>query len=294
MPASELYAHLASGATTVCRAWALTRADGLVLGFTDHDQDLAFDAILFRAETGLTARALQQQLGLAVDNTEAIGGFSASAITEEDLAAGLFDGAGVRAWLVNWSDVSQRLLQFAGQIGEITRADGRFSAELRSLSDRLNQPRGRAFHRGCSAILGDGKCGFDLAAPNYSVTVPVAGYDALGRMLFDQVPALEEGWFSRGTLQVLSGAGLGMSAVIKIDRISDGVRSVELWDELGKLPEPGDSVRLQAGCDKLATTCQSKFANFLNFRGFPHIPGDEWLMSYPVSSKINDGGSLFK
>lgn len=294
MSAADLYAHLATGSTTVCRAWSVTRRDGLVLGFTDHDRDLVFDGITFKAETGLTARNLQQQIGLSVDNTEAIGGFSDAAITESDLAAGFYDGASVSAHLVNWNDVAQRVLQFSGHIGEVRRADGRFTAELRSLSDRLNQPRGRAFHRACSAVLGDGQCGFDLGSPNYSATVALAGYDALGRLLFEPLPELQEGWFSRGVLRVMSGAGQGLSAVIKMDKVAVAGRVIELWDELGRMPVTGDSILLQAGCDKLAATCQTKFSNFLNFRGFPHIPGEDWLMSYPVSSDVNDGGSLFK
>ena len=293
MSAEQLYAHLATGATTVCRAWALTRSDGLTLGFTDHDRDLTFDGVTFKAETGLTARALQQQTGLSVDNTEALGGFSDAAITEADLAAGRYDGAAVRAWLVNWASVGQRVVQFSGQIGEIQRSDGRFTAELRSLVDRLNQPRGRAYHRGCSAILGDAACGFDLATPNYSVTLTLRGYDGLGRMLFDPVPAVAAGWFGRGRLEVQTGEAAGLSALIKLDLVGTSQRVVELWDALGQMPQAGDTLRLIAGCDKLAATCQSKFGNFLNFRGFPHIPGEDWLMSYPVSGQVNDGGSLF-
>ena len=54
--------------------------------------------------------------------------------------------------------------------------------------------------------------------------------------------------------------------------------------------QPGDRVRLEAGCDKLPRTCRKKFNNFLNFRGFPDIPGEDWLMSYPIPSGQNDGG----
>ena len=68
--------HLASGTTTIARAWALTRSDGATLGFTDHDRDLAFEGMIFRAEAGLTARALEQVTGLAVDNSEAVGAFA--------------------------------------------------------------------------------------------------------------------------------------------------------------------------------------------------------------------------
>ena len=294
MSSAQLYAHLETGATTVCRAWSLTRADGMVLGFTDHDQDLVFDAISFKAETGLTARSLQQHTGLSVDNSEAIGGFSDEAITEEYLTAGRYDSAQVKAWLVNWAAVEERVLQFSGHIGDVSHSDGRFTAELRSLSDRLNQPRGRAYHRACSAVLGDGQCRFNMATPNYSASLPLLAYDSLGRMVFDQLTAVAAGWFGRGKLTVQSGTASGLSAVIKLDKVIDDQRVIEFWDSLGLMPSVGDMILLQAGCDKLSATCQTKFGNFLNFRGFPHIPGEDWLMSYPISSQNNDGGSLFK
>ena len=107
---TELAAHLQTGATTLCRAWALSRKDGITYGFTDHDLPLEFEGITFRADSGLAARALQHATGLAVDNTEAVGVLSDAALREEDIQAGRYDGADVRAWLVNWKDVSQRVL----------------------------------------------------------------------------------------------------------------------------------------------------------------------------------------
>ena len=86
-----------SGAeTTIARAWAVARADGMVLGFTDHDAPLHFEGIAFRPDSGLAAQALVQGLGLAVDNTEAQGALSDDAITPADLAAGRWDGAATR------------------------------------------------------------------------------------------------------------------------------------------------------------------------------------------------------
>lgn len=64
----SLDAHLAGRVTTVCRAWAVVRRDGAVFGFTDHDRDLEFEGIVFRAGTGLSASALSQTTGLSVDN----------------------------------------------------------------------------------------------------------------------------------------------------------------------------------------------------------------------------------
>ena len=68
----DLLSHLATGTTTVCQCWSMTRSDGQTLGFTDHDRDLSFDGITFKAATGMTAKALQQCTGLSVDNTEAV------------------------------------------------------------------------------------------------------------------------------------------------------------------------------------------------------------------------------
>ncbi|RMA42141.1 hypothetical protein D9R08_11880 [Rhodophyticola porphyridii] len=69
------------------------------------------------------------------------------------------------------------------------------------------------------------------------------------------------------------------------------VRSVELWEPFRAPVAPGDMIRLEAGCDKRMETCRLKFNNLLNFRGFPDIPGDDWLMSYPARTNARDGGS---
>ena len=126
---ADLQGHLASGATTLARAWAVDRRDGAAFGFTDHDGDLSFAGRVFRADTGVTARALQQTTGLAVDNSEALGALSDAGVTEADILAGRFDGAEVRAWLVNWANVAERVLIFRGTIGEIRRGAGAFEAD---------------------------------------------------------------------------------------------------------------------------------------------------------------------
>ncbi|MFD1912130.1 DUF2163 domain-containing protein [Halodurantibacterium flavum] len=288
-----LRAHLETGATTVCRAWAVTRADGVTLGFTDHDRDLRFEGILFRAGTGMTARALQQGTGLSVDNAEGHGALSEAGLTERDILAGRYDDAGVRIWQVNWADPDQRGLIFRGSLGEITRAGGAFRAELRGLTERLNQPQGRIFHRGCSAVLGDRQCRVDLGQPGYSaeIELPHDG-DTLFRL--PQMAGFDDRWFEGGRLVVLTGAAAGLSAVIKNDRLGAAAREVELWQALGLGASAGDRVRLEAGCDRRAETCRLKFSNFMNFRGFPHMPGEDWLLSWPNGSGVHDGGSLFR
>lgn len=288
----EFLAHAATGLTTLCRAWSITRADGTSYGFTDHDQELSFDGITFRAETGLTASALAQSTGLSVDNTEALGALSDAAVREDDIEAGRFDGAEVRAWLVNWAEQGTRWLQFRGTIGEIRRAGGAFHAELRGLTEALNRPLGRVYQKPCTAVLGDADCGFDVTQPGYQHDGAVVRVSE-GRVFeWDDLNGFEEAWFQRGRLDIVGGASAGLWGMVKRDVYDNGVRRIELWEPIRGTIEPGDALRLTAGCDKRFETCRLKFNNLLNFQGFPDLPSDDWVMAYPSNGGSNSGGSV--
>lgn len=289
----SLQEHLETGATTLARAWAIDRRDGVTLGFTDHDRDLEFDGIRFRARSGMTARALQQTTGLAVDNTEAVGALSDDSVTEADIRAGRFDGASLRIWLVNWTNVAERRLEFRGSLGEVVRAGSAFRAELRGLSEALTQTGGRVFQSACTAVLGDGRCRFALSTPGYQVEVPVQAVEDDERLFFPDLTGFAPRWFEKGMVEVRSGPAVDLTGAVKDDRsMPDGRRRVTLWQRLGAELRAGDLVRLTAGCDKQPDTCRVKFANFLNFQGFPHIPGEDWMMAVPRQGGLNDGGSL--
>jgi uncharacterized phage protein (TIGR02218 family) len=279
---ADFEAHLASGVTTLARCWALTRRDGLVLGFTDHDRDIGFDGVTFRADTGLSARALQQTTGLSIDNSEALGALSDAAVTESDIRAGRYDGAEVAAWLVNWAVPGERHLLFRGQLGEITRGGGAFRAELVGLTEGLNRPQGRVYQAPCAAVLGDPACKVDLSNPAYSGVGVVLAGEAQKRLRISGFEAFADGWFARGRLVVLSGAAEGLSATVKADRLADGLRNIELWQSLRADIAAGDEVRLEAGCDKRPETCKTRFANYLNYRGFPDVPGEDQLINIRV------------
>ena len=100
------------------------------------------------------------------------------------------------------------------------------------------------------------------------------------------------GLFDRGRVVGLDGNAVGAVALVKRDLISGASREIELWQAMRLALSPGDRVRIVAGCDKRAATCKKKFQNFINFRGFPHIPGEDWLTAYPKQDGDNDGGSL--
>ncbi len=283
--------HMRSGLTTTCQCWAVTRLDGVEMGFTDHDQTLDFEGITFRADTGLSAMALQQTTGLSVDNTEAMGALSDVAITEADIDAGRYDGAEVRAWIVNWQDLAQRQLQFRGTIGEIKRMAGAFEAELRGLTDRLNMPQGRIYQRTDTTLLGDDGAPFDLLQPGFFADGTPVEIEDRRAFYFDALAWFQPGWFVNGTLQVRSGQGTGLAGLIKRDRVEGARRVIELWQPLRVDLGPAPEVRLLAGFDGNAQTARLKFANLNNFQGFPDIPGDDWSFTDPTRAGRLDGGS---
>ncbi len=293
----DMLAHLASGASTVARAWRVVRGDGQTYGFTDHDGDLEFDGMLFKASSGLAAKALQHTTGMSVDNTEAVGALSDAAIDEADLIAGRFDGAQVSIWAVNWANPLQNMLQFRGTFGEVTRAGGAFKVELRGLTEALNTPQGRVYQRGCSAVLGDSACKFNLETAGFRAEMTVAAVEDSGEIVLSGAASQPETWFQFGRAQVTSGAAAGLVGMVKRDRLEPslglGARRVALWQTFAAPLAVGDTITLEAGCDRSHSTCKTKFANLINFQGFPHIPGEDWQMGYPNSVQAKDGGSLF-
>jgi uncharacterized phage protein (TIGR02218 family) len=282
-----LQAHLDGGATTLCNCWKLARTDGTQMGFTDHDRDLAFDGLTFEAAAGFTASAVESSSGLAVDNLDVLGALVSDRLGEADLAAGLFDDAEVEIWRVNWRAVDQRVLMRKGNLGEVSRGATGFGAELRGLAHRLNQPVGRLYQYACDADLGDARC---CIAPEVAAGT-VAGCED-GRVLTAAgLGDFAEGWFARGRLRFTGGANAGASMEVKRHAPGPGGATIELWQAMPRAVSAGDTFEVTPGCDKQFATCRAKFSNAANFRGFPHMPGNDFVMSYPASGDANDGGS---
>lgn len=289
-----LKAHLANDATTTCYCWRVQLADGRVLGFTEHDNALSFDGTLFLAGTGFAASTFESEAGLAAQSNEVIGGFSSDAITESELAAGAYNGARVEVFLVNWAEPGQFQRLSVFEIGEVSSEAGAFRAELRSVSHRLSQPKGRRFIRRCDAELGDAKCRFNLQQPGFSASGTISAVANETRLLVDGNDHFPDGFLSFGSLRFVDGALAGQTVDIEVNARVDGLIQLDLWLPLAREPAIGDGVSLFAGCDKSFATCRSKFANQLNFRGFPHIPGADFAYSYVRGDSVHDGSVLIK
>ena len=291
MTQPPLYQALQQGLTSICRAWAITRRDGVRFGFTDHDRPLFFAGLEFRAESGLSAMNLSQTTGLSVDNTEALGVLWDDGVSEADIAAGKFDEAKVEAWLVNWANPEQIQLEFSGLIGEIQRKGGAFQAELRGLTALLNKPVARVYSASCSALLGDQACGFDLTTPGFVTSVALSRVTEQGALELFDLPAFDDGCFEHGTLKAVNGKARGYQGLVKRDQRLNANRLIELWEPPSLGFEEGDLLELTMGCDKRFETCRVKFDNALNFRGFPDIPSSDWLLINPAQHAASDHGS---
>lgn len=290
---TALQTKLESGVTTLCRCFVLTRRDGVVQGFTDHDEDIALNGVACRAGTGLTASEATARLGLAVDGAEISGALADDGLTEADLAAGRYDAAKVETYLLDWSDPALHVLLSTASLGEVRREGLAFVAEMRGLADALAQESGRLYTASCAADLGDPRCGIDLTDAAYRGEGVVAVLRGTSAFAASGLDAFDEDWFSAGKLTFTGGANDGLAVEVKRHRLDNGDVVIELWQAMPEPVAQGDSFIVTAGCDKRFATCRSKFNNIINFRGFPHIPGNDFVMRYAVDGEPgNDGGSL--
>ncbi len=279
---SALQAKLDSGVTTLCHCWKLTRRDDVVQGFTDHDDDLVIGGVTYRAGTGFTSSEASSRFDLSVDD----------ALLESDLAAGRYDAASVETWLVDWSDVSLCVLTARSTLGEVKREGQAFSAELRGAADSLSQESGRLFTARCSADLGDMHCKFDLAAAELQGEGNVTSIESTSTIVAAGLDTFSEGVFTGGKLTWTAGANDGLSVEIKEHRMASGHARLSLWQAMPEAIASGDAFTVTAGCDKRFATCRERFNNVINFRGFPQIPGNDFVIASPDAGAGNDGGSI--
>lgn len=256
--------------TALAFCWRIERLDGIVLGFTSHDRDLLLDGLTYRAAPGMVPSAIERRDDLDADSMDLAGALTSSLLTEADLLAGRWDGARLRVFAVNWADPSDNpLFLVRGELGSVE-SDGRsFSAELRGPAALLEAPVVEETSPECRAELGDRRCRVDMAART-TLTRIVSAHEA------SITVGSATGDYGFGRLRWLEGANAGIVGVIAE---SSGT-TVTLREPPPFEPEAGAMIELIEGCDKRFETCASRFGNAENFRGEPHLPGNDLLVRY--------------
>lgn len=278
-------AKLASGVTTLAHVWRIERRDGESYAFTDHDCPLTFDGMTAEPILGVSAGAIEKSLGLGVDSASIVGALSSEAMTEADLARGRWDGARVDIYRVDWTAPEKRVHLFAGHVGEVRRGALAFEAELRGLQAQLNTPVGRVFSRFCDADVGDARCGVDIEATSFRGEGEVTALMGANAFRASGLEAFAEHWFARGRIVWAEGG----ASEVATHRAEGGEAVFELLDIAPV--SIGAAFTVYAGCDKRLETCRAKFGNVVNFRGFPHMPGNDALQAGPPNGGRLDGSS---
>ncbi|HSO43802.1 MAG TPA: DUF2163 domain-containing protein, partial [Rhodospirillales bacterium] len=147
----SLQDHLDGTVLTLATLWRITRQDGTVMAFTDHDRDLAYDGHTHAAASGFLPSAYQAEIGLDVPNRSFQGALVDHGITADDILAGVYDAALLEVFIVNYADLSQGHLPLLVAIfGQADLIDlDRYEIEVRSLKTLLDQPAGILYTPKC-------------------------------------------------------------------------------------------------------------------------------------------------
>lgn len=276
-----LQSHYESGGTTLARLWRIERSDGRIFGFTDHDASIDYAGLTYRTTSAFDASAIKASADLSVDNLEVLGVLDEEGIEAEEIEAGLWDGATIEIRQVNWANLENGAeVQRIGQIGSIQRKRGQYVAELRGLTQSLQNVICDAVQPKCNAELGDARCGIDLdGSPSWRFAGIVL--NPADRRSFTTLGLSNaSGFFDHGDLRFTSGFNDGVAMEVKrhVHDESPASTTIDLQIQVPYTITPGDTFIVTAGCDHTAATCKARFGNLVNFRGFPSVPGQDQLL----------------
>lgn len=294
---TPLLAHFGEEVTTLATCWKVTtttETPAVIMGFTDHVEDLDISSVLYRAATGSSPMTMRSNDTLAVNNSEMMGWLSSTAISEDDLRRGRFDGAEIEVFMVNYESLGQGAVTLIkGWLGEVTLKDGQYTAELRSLAQALQQTVGEVYSVACRADLGDSRCSpageVDLTGTGpYLVTGAVISFTD-NRTFVDTARTEADLYFNGGKLTWTSGNNMNYSMEVKNYDLT--AKQIILVEQMYYDIQVGDTYEVYPGCDKAIATCKDKFNNVVNFRGEPFIPGTDAVIA-PTIQKV-DGGTTY-
>lgn len=273
--------------THYAQCWRIKRLDGEIFAYTAADVSISFGGDTYMPCESLNASA--NELGAAlgqIGNTQISGIISDDGISEADIIADLFDQAVVEIWMVPWNGGSEAPWRITkGQIAKTTHGRAGYEIEVLTPGAMLQQKSLlRTCGPGCGYDLGDDDCRVDLYAYQEAGTVTTisalnASLQASERIFIDSSRSEADGYWEGGLIEWQTGANAGQISEVKDFVPSTG--QITLWDALISPIAIGDTYIISPGCDKSFETCKAKFANGVNFGGFPHLPGQDAISQTP-------------
>ncbi len=273
---------LANGHSTLSRCLRLDLRDGTSIGITDHDRDLLVNLgdgdLNYSARTGALPSAVSLSIGFEVDNFEVTGPVNET-FSLPAMLGGRFARARARLFDVDWQAPGNYVPLMKGRVAEARVEGGAFVMGVRSDVEAYNQVIGRALSPYCSNDLGDALCQVDMSTRTFVGTVTAVTNELAFTVTFDSPVPVDQADLIMGKATFLTGALAG-TLPIEVFAISAG--AVTLWAPLAATPQIGDTLEIEEGCDKLRATCRDRFANAVNFGGFPDAPGSSQYLKYSV------------
>ncbi|MFA7439471.1 MAG: DUF2163 domain-containing protein [Sphingomonadaceae bacterium] len=276
----ELVIAFGGEVTAIALLWRLTRGDGVVLGFTGHDQDILAGGVLYRAHPGMTPSAVALSDGFSADTMEVRGAMAAMALRADDLDVGRWDGARLELFACDWTDAEKGMLRLMrGTVGDVAREDfgtgAGFAVELESEMAALERGGAPLCSPLCRAELGDARCQVDMEGR----VVEVGAVDGLAEHVWLTQPLSTPELYNDGRMRILDGPLSGIDRRIAVSSAGE----LLLEEPIHGDGLAGARIRLREGCDKRFATCAGRFANGAAFDGEPHVPGNDALIRYGES-----------
>ena len=255
--------------------YTFTLATELTLTYANTDQPVAYNGAVFAANgplvQGLKYRSSvglevdKQQITIAARPTDLVGG----AMFLAALRDGAFDGCRVQRDRVFMPALGAApvggVTLFKGRLSTVDQV-GRTSAKVTVASDLvlldMDMPR-NLYQPTCLHTLYDSGCG--VARGTYAANGTVGAGSTASLINFAGAAAMH----AQGSIVFTSGANANLRATVK--NVVAGT-SLALIYPLPTAPAIGDAFTVYAGCDHTSATCQTRFNNLANFRGFPYVP----------------------
>jgi uncharacterized phage protein (TIGR02218 family) len=260
----------------------ITRKDGTIFRYTDHNVDVDYGGQTYVALNSQELSALEQKKNLSVDTLEFDVILNDSGISRDDVIAGLFDLADVEIYIINYEAPADGVMKLiSGHLGNANVMDDHLATiEFRSLAQKLNISIGRTYTHECDADLGDSRCGITLASWTETGTVSSVTDN---QNFFDVGRGESDDYFNYGLMTWTGGNNNGLTMEVKDYAWTGGF--FQLVNPMPFTIQVGDTYSVHRGCDKSYTTCLTPFNNQINFRGFTRIPGMDKIQTIPDKNK---------
>lgn len=267
----------------------ITRKDGKVQRFTDHDKNIVWKGQTYSPAITSTRSTLRTQTGLQDQSMNVEVLIDSSEITTEELIAGKYDQAQVRTMVIDRRPPQiAPIREDVNEVGDQTFNGETASGECEGLSRFSEVRAGRTITRTCPHHLGDaaGKphiagCHVDIESITYG-SVPVASVTdrRTFRITSNYIPAAHaDRQFAPGKVFWTSGANKGQE--MEILTYTETTREVKLIIPAGADISVGDTLNLIPQCDNTQGTCNGTYDNLIDYGGFLFIRGNDEVFKTP-------------